>query len=149
MIISDNIKPQSRPKRPPSFNPYPKPFETRVPVSTIPVRKPVKKKESSFITRYPIKPAKKKETPSFPRYPAPEKPAKKKESTAFSRYPIKIPEIKQNQHFSLPIDSLANFNSRKKAEDLNGRNSPIDEDDFVSFSDQLRLMLEEIGSRTP
>ena len=150
-LLSNEVNPGYQsppPKRPPAFYPYPQQFQNRVPVQTLPERKPAKKK---VFSRYPIKPTKKKESSSsaFSRYPT--KPAKRKESeaSAFSRYPVKIPEIKQNQHFSLPIDSLADLR-RQNSEDLNGRNSEItDEEDFVSFSDQLRLMLEDLGSRTP
>ena len=145
----DTLPQSPPPKRAPAFYPYPQQFQnTRVPVQTLPERKPAKKSSS----RYPIKQVNKKESSSsdFSRYPL--KPAKKKESSssAFSRYPIKIPQIKQNQHFSLPIDSLADLR-RQNSEDLNGRNSLIsDEEDFVSFSDQLRLMLEDLGgSRRP
>ena len=145
----ESLPPSPPPKRAPAFYPYPQQFQNRVPVQTLPDRKPAKSQGSS--SRYPAKPVNKKESSSstFSRYPI--KPVKKKESSssAFSRYPIKIPQIKQNQHFSLPIDSLADLR-RQTSEDLNGRNSQFsDEDDFVSFSDQLRLMLEDLGSRRP
>ena len=137
-LLSNEISPEypdkkvsrPRPKRPQPFYPYPKQFETRKPVKNVPT-KPTKKKESTSISRFPVKPA------------------KKKGSSSFSRYPIKIPEIKQSQHFSLPIDSLADFN-RRKPENLDGRNSAnLEDEEFISFSDQLRLMLEELGSREP
>ena len=122
-------------KRPSPYYPFPKQFETRFPVRDIPERKPAKKKAISSFSRYPIN--------------AKKKPSENDVNSAFSRYPIKIPKIKQNQHFSLPIDSLANFN-RRKTENLNSRNSQIvDEDEFISFSDQLRTMLEDLGSRKP
>ena len=124
-----------KPKRPPQYYPFPKQFETKFPVQDIPERKPAKKKAFSSFSRYPIN--------------AKKKPSENDVNSAFSRYPIKIPQIKQNQHFSLPIDSLADFN-RRKTEKLNSRNSQIvDEDKFISFSDQLRTMLEDLGGRKP
>lgn len=76
------------------------------------------------------------------------KPAKI-DNSPFSRYPVKIPtnQISQNPNFQLPIDSLANIgNRRPEPERLSGRNSFVDDDiKFLSFDEQLRKMLKELG----
>merc|ERR1712064_155615 len=87
-----------------------------------------------------------------PYFPRPEKQSlnvvttdekKPDEYSPFSRYPIKIPKVKKNKHFSLPIDSFATTNIADPVK-LSPTNSVSSEEEFVSFDEQLMKMLQHL-----